>query len=296
VQSKYVETSPMSATLRDGNSLQLDLARSIGGYDYRIQTRDSKTWYEARRGKEIISAPIAWVFGTGRTGQTFVFGSNGKLYESRVSYYPAIDGLDLTLGAANDRPSTLEDAAGRVMKQPDISECFGCHSSSLKTTRDGAPDSFIPGVSCERCHGSVAGHPQSSAQIRKLRSASTEDISNLCGECHRTWEQVMLMKLKGVNTVRFQPYRLSKSKCYDPADRRISCTACHDPHRPAVMSAARVDQTCSSCHSAGSHKICPKAVSNCATCHMPKYELPGAHAKFSDHMIRVAQAGAPIPD
>jgi hypothetical protein len=103
----------------------------------------------------------------------------------------------------------------------------------------------------------------------------------------------MLLKLKGVNTVRFQPYRLSKSQCYDPADRRISCTACHDPHRPAVMSITQVDKACSSCHSINA---CPKATRDCASCHMPKYDLPGAHAKFSDHMIRVARAGESFPD
>jgi predicted CXXCH cytochrome family protein len=289
----------MSRTLHGGekfNPPKGNVAVSIAGYDYRIAKVASQTWYEVRSGKESIRAPISWVFGTGRTGQTFVITLNGKLYESRVSYYPAIGGLDLTVGAANSSPTNLTGAAGRLMSQSDITECFGCHSSSPGTVRGGTPDSLIPGVSCERCHGSMVGHPQSSAGMRKLKSVSTEEISDLCGECHRTWEQVMLLKLKGINTVRFQPYRLSRSKCYDPADRRISCTACHDPHRPAVLSLTRVDKTCTSCHSDGLRRTCPKATANCASCHMPKYELPGAHAKFSDHMIRVARAGEPIPD
>jgi hypothetical protein len=29
---------------------------------------------------------------------------------------------------------------------------------------------------------------------------------------------------------------------------------------------------------------------------MPKYELPGAHFKFTDHRIRIVKAGEPYPD
>jgi formate-dependent nitrite reductase cytochrome c552 subunit len=35
---------------------------------------------------------------------------------------------------------------------------------------------------------------------------------------------------------------------------------------------------------------------DCATCHMPQVELPGGHAKFTDHPIRVARAGEGYPD
>jgi hypothetical protein len=35
---------------------------------------------------------------------------------------------------------------------------------------------------------------------------------------------------------------------------------------------------------------------NCAQCHMPKYEVPGAHFKFTDHRIRIAKPGEPYPD
>jgi formate-dependent nitrite reductase cytochrome c552 subunit len=38
------------------------------------------------------------------------------------------------------------------------------------------------------------------------------------------------------------------------------------------------------------------AKANCVTCHMPKIELPGAHARFTDHQIRIARAGEPYPN
>jgi len=33
----------------------------------------------------------------------------------------------------------------------------------------------------------------------------------------------------------------------------------------------------------------------CTTCHMPKYELPGGHFKFTDHDIRIVRLNAPFP-
>jgi hypothetical protein len=34
---------------------------------------------------------------------------------------------------------------------------------------------------------------------------------------------------------------------------------------------------------------CKVSISNCVSCHMPKYEIPQTHASFTDHYIRVVQ-------
>ena len=102
---------------------------------------------------------------------------------------------------------------------------------------------------------------------------------------------------RGPLNVRFQPYRLTNSRCYDVADTRLRCSACHDPHGPLEVSAAKYDAKCAACHSAVSHiKTCPVGKQNCVTCHMPKVELPGAHARFTDHQIRIVRAGQPYPN
>jgi formate-dependent nitrite reductase cytochrome c552 subunit len=33
----------------------------------------------------------------------------------------------------------------------------------------------------------------------------------------------------------------------------------------------------------------------CVTCHMPKIEIPGMHARFTDHWIRTVKSGETIP-
>src|SRR5207248_4550679 len=109
--------------------------------------------------------------------------------------------------------------------------------------------------------------------------------------------QIAMNGPRGVNNVRFQPYRLTNSKCYDAADQRIRCTACHNPHEPPVRDASFYDSKCAACHSAAAHtKTCPVAKADCVTCHMPKVDLPGAHSQFTDHQIRVARANAPYPN
>ena len=110
--------------------------------------------------------------------------------------------------------------------------------------------------------------------------------------------------LGGAGNIRFQPYRLAKSSCYysDPKDRRISCIACHDPHAPLAREPALYDAKCLRCHASGASvpagataKACRKATKRCSSCHMPKFDLPGAHAKFTDHFIRIVRSGAAYP-
>jgi hypothetical protein len=133
--------------------------------------------------------------------------------------------------------------------------------------------------------------------MRQLDSLSSEEMSDFCGQCHRSWSEIAMHGPHGIQNIRFQPYRLGISKCYDAADRRIRCTACHDPHRSVEASPAAYDAKCQACHARkASAPTCRIATRECVKCHMPKLELPGAHQKFTDHRIRIAKADAPYPD
>jgi len=37
---------------------------------------------------------------------------------------------------------------------------------------------------------------------------------------------------------------------------------------------------------------CPTGTKDCASCHMPKYEIPWVHATYTDHFIRIVREGA----
>jgi hypothetical protein len=141
-----------------------------------------------------------------------------------------------------------------------------------------------------------SGKPVVPAGLASLRDRSAEATSNFCGGCHRTWSDVVVHEAYNIGDVRFQPYRLWSSLCYDPDDARISCLACHDPHTEPSPQPADYDAKCQACHAGGKPgaKACRVSKSNCVSCHMPKTEIPGAHYQFTDHRIRVVKANEPF--
>ena len=287
-----------------------------GDYTYTVETQGTDSTYTVTDGKRTISLPIHWSFGSG--GQTWVFEREGQWYETLASYYPILSGLDVTIGDERLDPHTLEEAIGRPLAPSETRACFGCHASNAVSDTKLTLQSLQPGVTCEHCHvGSNthlldAVHDDFESAPPKLGKMSTEDISSFCGQCHRTWESVVRGRFHGEINVRFQPYRLANSKCYDGTDPRISCVACHDPHQDLVRKASFYDSKCLACHASSPHvssasvstasaaapigKACPVAKSDCVSCHMPKVDLPGGHMKFTDHEIRIVKAGEPYPN
>jgi uncharacterized cysteine cluster protein YcgN (CxxCxxCC family) len=224
-----------------------------GIYSYRIERQGNESVYTVTDGKSTITVRLQYAFGLGKAGQTYVFERAGKMYESRVSFFKLLNGLDLTMGAANLQPRSLEDAAGRTMSRLEAKQCFGCHTTSVLREAFRMPEALTPGVTCEHCHGSAVAHVDGFRQgrpvaMKKLSQLSTEDLSDFCGQCHRTWATIAENGPHDINNVRFQPYRLANSKCYDPTDKRISCTACHNVHEEVVEADSFYDRKCLACH------------------------------------------------
>ena len=240
-------------------------------------------------------------------GQTYILEKDGQLYESRMSWFRELNGLRPTLGGGNSLPADLGEAAGRLMSHDDKLRCFGCHATNAAAGRELTLERMTPGVQCEHCHQATAAHlaamgrdrdlPVVPPGLTSLQSLSAEQVSNFCGQCHRTWAEIAVQARPGIANVRFQPYRLTESKCYDPDDARISCLACHDPHTEARVGPVDYDAKCQACHGGGNvkAKACPASKNHCVSCHMPKIDLPGAHYRFSDHRIRIVKANEPFP-
>ena len=321
-----------------------------GPYSYRIVQQGDQSLYTVTDGRATFSEPILWAFGLGKAGQTYVFQHDGSYYESRVSFFNDTQSLDFTLGVPLSTPPSLDEAAGRIITPNEAQACFGCHSTGGVTDARLELEHAVPGVVCEACHGPGAGHiaaiqsgQHGGSYIFNPGKLSTWDLADFCGSCHRSWMQVEMMSLKTVVNVRFQPYRLALSKCFDNDDRRISCLACHDPHQDVNDDLTSYDAKCLACHRPSSaaapnapsakettalqrsqnresaaparrleapgRKLdaphpSPPAVapackagksSFCATCHMPRYSLPGAHFEFTDHRIRIVHPNEPYP-
>jgi hypothetical protein len=124
-----------------------DLIFRRGEYLYRIQTKDGESTYTVTNGAEAISVPIKWAFGAG--SQTYVLEHQGKFYESLVSYYPAINVLDITMGDQIIKPKTLIEAFGRELALRESTACFGCHASRAVAISN-APAGWPTNVSSSR--------------------------------------------------------------------------------------------------------------------------------------------------
>lgn len=224
-------------------------------YRYLIERRGKQSIYSVSNGKESVIVPVRWALGQGSAGQTYIFELGGDFYESRVSYFSARKGLDLTMGANPAIPVNITVAAGQRLSSRAARDCIACHATNAVRHDSLDIDGLVPGIQCARCHETAKAHEQSvnagpglPLKMTHLGQLSTEEMSNFCGQCHRTWEEIAAAGPHDIRNVRFQPYRLANSKCYNPADPRIRCTSCHDPHQELALVPASYDGKCLACH------------------------------------------------
>jgi hypothetical protein len=288
------------------------LARDLPPYRYEIIRKNSASSYSVSDAANSVSEPLAWAFGIAHKGQTYIYQRNALFYESRLSFYKTLQGLDLTTGHSSDTPDDLEAALGRRLADDEAHHCFGCHTTGSTLSGRFDPARATPGVTCEQCHGPGAKHVDamktgkiSEGRRVVLNPRHLNPIASVdfCGACHRTWADVLQAGTTGAANVRFQPYRLENSKCWRQGDPRLTCIACHNPHQQLVQEAGAYDVKCLSCHTKKAERLqnhpggaCPVSIKNCVTCHMPKVEIPSMHAAFTDHRIRIAQANTPYPN
>ncbi|HEX6719541.1 MAG TPA: multiheme c-type cytochrome [Pyrinomonadaceae bacterium] len=283
----------------------------VGPYSYQIKRDGVQSVYSVSDGKETIAAPILFALGQGKAGQTYVFQHDGAFYETRVSFFNEVKGLDFTIGHARNVPATLNDALGRRLSETEAADCLGCHSSGGVRGKEIRLDKLVTGVRCEACHGpggrhvaaSKAGEPAKGPIFSGRLMGGDKMTQDFCAACHQGSDNSAISKVADteVNSIRFQPYRLFHSKCYSD-DRRIGCTGCHDPHQPLRRDAAYYDSQCLTCHAlkgakvtTGTQAACPVATKDCTSCHMPKVRVDEAHFSFTDHYIRVVRRKTSAP-
>jgi predicted CXXCH cytochrome family protein len=292
-----------------------------GSIGYQIAMSEGQPVYTVTDGTRSLSARFTWSFGDGHVGQSYLFEQDGKLYESRVSYFDTLKGLEFTPGRKLSHAHDLAEAMARPVDGEEQLRCFSCHTTGSTINDKLESKRLIPGITCEACHGPgfthavaqkmayLEGQTWETAQEADLifdpGKLSPVDAVDFCGSCHGTWWDVKLGGIEGIGNIRAQPYRLEKSRCWGKkGDARLTCVACHDPHRGLVRDSLSYDRNCLGCHRTDSGSptadhlgpACKVSTKNCASCHMPKFEDPATHYTFTDHYIRIVRQGAPYPD
>jgi len=312
IESQLQPKTPMGAAIElPGNQRLLEahphLTIESNGYTYRIERQNGSSTYTVKDSSGALTLPVRYAFGA--NNQTFVLEYQGRFYESLMSYYQSIDGLAPTAGDERIRPHSLLEAMGRPLAIEEITTCFGCHGTGGVTNGKLTLESLEPGITCVHCHQGVEAHSaamtagKKAPVPRKLGEMAAEDMSNFCGQCHRTWEAVISQHLFGEVNVRFQPYRLANSKCFLGDDKRNRCTDCHNPHAELARVDGAYDHVCLSCHrpsqgqtlvAGATQKPCTAGAKNCVDCHMPKVQQ--GEITYTDHYIRVVHTGDPYPN
>jgi hypothetical protein len=284
----------------------LPLRFQEGTFSTSIATSPEQITFSVTDGVKTTSVPAVWAFGS-KNGQTYILEKDGAYFESRLSFFTKTHSLDITPGQSSELPNGLETALGRKLGIDVAQGCFRCHTTAAITSNMFEPEKATAGVTCEACHGPGAAHvasmiandPEQATAIMNPANLSPSNSVDFCGACHTAWADVVEGAGKpSAGLIRFQPYRLEQSRCWGTnGDPRLTCVSCHDPHEPLVQEPIAYDSKCLACHglrpkATGRHEaktVCKVAVSNCVTCHMPKYELPQTHTLFTDHEIRVVR-------
>jgi hypothetical protein len=260
------------------------------------------------------SIPIDWAFGAGKVGQSYLSNRNGIFHEVRFSFFSTLNAFGVTPNQSLRSATSIVKAEGRQLSADEAERCFGCHTTASTASSRLDPEKAIPGVSCESCHGPGATHVSEMktgdveagvAAIFNPKDLKPVELVDFCGACHTTWWDAKGIGATGIANVRFHPYRLESSRCWGKGDARLTCVACHNPHQPLVRELASYDNRCLSCHSSDLNtkptadhpgSACPVGKRACASCHMPKYEVPDMHYKYTDHRIRVVKNPDLFPD
>ncbi len=285
------------------------------GITYKIEPTPHGLDYSVSSGGHALTQKLAWVIGAGDLGRTFLYQVDGRWQQSEVSFYTHTAALDITTGLGPVSGDGLVAALGQQLTSQEARACFGCHTVHATTSSGLEPLHAEPGIGCEACHGPARQHvtnltsspaQPSAAAVFNPANLSPEDSIDFCGSCHRSSADAKLSVTQDfrLSVVRFQPYRLQESKCWRATkDQRLTCVACHNPHKPLNRDPVSYDRQCLQCHAASASSpaplhatlVCPRATSNCVTCHMPKVAVPSMHGEFTDHYIRIARAGELIP-
>ena len=283
------------------------------GVHYRVYAENGRAWLSFDRpGDPEVQGKreLLYYIGSGRRGRSYLFETDGFLFESPVNWYANKQVWDMAPAYQNAREMPLN--------LPAYTSCLNCHVSGMQApakdtdNRYPMPPFLHNGVSCERCHGPGTEHANGGEIINpaKLPPARRDEI---CMQCHL--EGKVAIERPGRHVYEFRPGQeltdyvryfeltdsqasnlgavsqveaLAQSQCKKKSGDAMSCTSCHNPHlSPAPAERVTYYRTkCLACHAAPFAAKHHADQPNCLTCHMPASASSDvAHTEVTDHRI-----------
>jgi hypothetical protein len=267
---------------------------------------------------------IAYVAGSGRKGQSFLYWKGDRLYQLPVSYWTSLGKWINSPG-----PAYVD---GRANFERAISpRCLECHATWIEPVPDLSASnryrhgSAILGITCERCHGSGQAHVRiERSALHFVRGPAIVNPARLvrerqmeaCGQCHAGLGVLNRLPFTYVAGKRLDDYLfttppsdatvdvhgnqvalLSRSRCFRSS--QMTCLTCHDVHKQQ-RDVAQLSGRCLTCHQEQSCGLFPERghalAGRCVDCHMPlqtsnlivsALEGKEEHVQVRTHWIRV---------
>jgi hypothetical protein len=300
LSTRHPTSQSMQASFHAGDSV----LRTPSPKLHFIMRADSSGYYETA----VMGTPpdtttrterVAYVAGSGRKGQSFLYWKGDRLFQMPVSYWTALHtwinspGPGYTDGQANFEravaPRCLECHATWMQAVPELTEVNRFDSTGA-----------ILGITCERCHASGKEHV---ARERSLLHAvrgpyavnparmGRERKMEACAQCHGGLGTPVAPSFTYVAGKRLDDYLarppkasdavvdvhgnqvalLQRSRCYQAS--QMTCLTCHDVHR-TQRNTVELSGRCLTCHTEQSCGLYPKQghalVGRCVDCHMPQ--------------------------
>jgi tetratricopeptide (TPR) repeat protein len=313
IYNSYAKTSMAHASgAAVDNLTPADFVHQKSGVHFRIYAENGKAWLAFERPNDPAvrgTRELLYSIGSGRRGRSYLFATDGFLFESPVNWY--------TDRHVWDMAPAYGDATHIPMNLPAYSSCLHCHVSEMQPPIQGTENRYPSpafshaGVTCERCHGPGVVHMKGGAIVNPIK-LDPERRDAICMQCHLEGKAAIERPERHVYDFRpgqelsdyiryfvFDDQRpglgavsqfeaLAQSQCKKKSGDAMSCTSCHDPHSEP-STAQRVSyyrEKCLACHGAKFGAAHHADKPDCTACHMPSsLSTDVAHTEVTDHRI-----------
>jgi len=193
----------------------------------------------------------------------------------------------------------------------DCQRCHGPGSQHVKAARSGSvplagtivnPARLSPERQmevCMQCHLQTTAESLPSSLRRFGREPFSYTSSEALDDFQLYFDRAGGPRSSGRFEIVSSAYRLRQSQCFLKSAGKLVCETCHNPHNiPRGQEAiTHYDTVCRSCHGAAIDALISSgkhaAVSDCASCHMPKRHTDDVPlAVMTDHLIERPKASA----